>query len=50
MGGRMITLGSDAHLAQNASTHFDDAVKMLKEIGFDSVYYFKKRKPFVVHI
>lgn len=49
-GGRMITLGSDAHVAQNASTHFDDAVKALKEIGFDSVSYFKKRKPFVVMI
>ena len=50
LGGRMITLGSDAHLAQNASTHFDDAVKMLKEIGFNSIYYFKKRKPFAVSI
>lgn len=49
-GGRMITLGSDAHGCPNASFHFDDAVKMLKEIGFDCIYYFKKRKPIAISI
>ncbi len=49
-GGRLVTLGSDAHVAENASIHFDKAVKALKEIGFDGIYYYKKRKPYKVSI
>lgn len=45
MGGELITLGSDAHIAENASANFDVAVEMLKRIGFKDVYFYKKRKP-----
>lgn len=44
MGGRLITLGSDAHIAENASNHFDKAVKTIKEIGFENICYFQNRK------
>ncbi|MBQ4119928.1 MAG: histidinol-phosphatase HisJ family protein [Clostridia bacterium] len=44
MGGRLITLGSDAHIAQNASANFEAAIKVLKEIGFKDICYFKNRK------
>ncbi len=44
MGGRLITLGSDAHIAENASINFDKAIKAVKEIGFENICYFQNRK------
>ncbi len=44
MGGRLITLGSDAHIAENASNHFDKAITIIKEIGFENICYFQNRK------
>lgn len=45
MGGRLITLGSDAHFSRYASAHFDKAVDFLKKTGFENIYYYEKRKP-----
>lgn len=45
MGGHLITMGSDAHVAENASIHFDEALHTVREIGFEKVYYYKKRNP-----
>ena len=50
LGGRMVTLGSDAHKAQDASKGFDQGVQMLKDIGFDGIYYYKSRKPIKIKI
>lgn len=50
MGGRLITLGSDAHTKENASFRFPEAIKALKEIGFESIYYYKNRKPQVINL
>ena len=44
LGGRNITLGSDAHKMENIATAFNEAAKMLKEIGFTHGSYFIKRK------
>lgn len=44
MGGRLVTIGSDAHIAKNASLGFENAIKTLKEIGFENICYFKERK------
>ena len=44
MGGRLVTLGSDAHISKNASTNFDNAIEMIKQIGFENICYFKDRK------
>lgn len=44
MGGYLVTLGSDAHAADKAAKAFDEAVAMLKEIGFENIYYYKGRK------
>ena len=49
-GGRLITLGSDAHVPERASIGFDEAVTTLKEIGFDGIYYYEKRKPIKITI
>ena len=43
MGGRNITLGSDAHKAENIAVGFDEANEMLKEIGFKNGSYYVKR-------
>ena len=44
MGGELITLGSDAHISQNASVNFELAIKAIKKIGFKYICYFKDRK------
>lgn len=43
MGGYLITLGSDAHVAENASNDFAAAIKMLRDMGFSNIYYYKER-------
>lgn len=45
MGGRIITIGSDAHGCDRLGEHFDDAVKTLKEIGFEEICTFEGMKP-----
>ena len=44
IGGRNITLGSDAHKKENIAFAFNNAAAMLKEIGFTHGSYFVKRK------
>ena len=48
LGGRLITLGSDAHTPENAAIRFKIAAAVLKDIGFDAAYYFKQRKPYAL--
>ena len=50
MGGYLITLGSDAHIAKNAAIHFDKAIQTLKTIGFGNIFYYKNRKPIQITI
>jgi len=44
MGGRLLTLGSDAHTAEGASADFAKAEEMLRKIGFSEVFYYQNRK------
>lgn len=50
LGGKMVTFGSDAHNEAGVGRNFDEARALLKECGFDSVYYFENRKPVECHI
>lgn len=43
LGGYLITLGSDAHVAERASAHFATAIDTLRRIGFKHIYYCKNR-------
>lgn len=43
MGGYLITLGSDAHTAQNASKIFRKAIEEINKIGFNNLFYYKNR-------
>ena len=45
MGGKLITLGSDAHTPQGLGIHFDDTAKYLKSLGVNEIFYFEGRKP-----
>ncbi|MBQ6999247.1 MAG: histidinol-phosphatase HisJ family protein [Clostridia bacterium] len=45
LGGRLITIGSDAHTPEKIANGFDYVKTALKEIGFDKYYYFEKRRP-----
>lgn len=44
-GGRLITLGSDAHVKEKASLNFKEAIEAVKKAGFESLYYYENRKP-----
>ncbi len=44
-GGRLVTTGSDAHVAKNLCVGIYEAQKVLKEIGFTHGTYFVKREP-----
>ena len=45
LGGYLVTLGSDAHVAANAASGFAEAVAMLKSNGISNIFYFEKRTP-----
>lgn len=45
LGGEIITIGSDAHSAENVACHFDKAADMLKACGFDYYCVFENRSP-----
>ena len=45
LGGRRITLGSDAHTAERLAAGFDEALTLLSSCGFDTYYYYRDRRP-----
>ncbi len=45
LGGRLLTIGADAHTPKDIAIGFDGLPALLKECGFDSFYVYKKRRP-----
>lgn len=45
LGGRLITIGSDAHTPDVVHQHIEEAFTLLKEIGYTHVCYYEKRQP-----
>lgn len=45
LGGRIITLGSDAHETKDVGSHFEEAAGILQSIGFYSYCTFDHMKP-----
>ncbi len=45
LGGKIVTIGSDAHKTEDLASHFADAVEILGEAGFHEVAFFRGRKP-----
>ncbi len=50
LGGKIITLGSDAHRAEDLAGNFHEAASLLKEIGFREVAFYRNRKPDFISI
>lgn len=50
IGGRLVTIGSDAHIAKNVGNAFAETKEKLKSIGFTEYHYYKKRTPVGVKI
>ncbi len=44
LGGKIITMGSDAHRATDIMRDFDEARNLLKKLGFEKFSTFEKRK------
>lgn len=45
MGGRYITIGSDAHRAEDVASNWERAKQILQEAGFTQYFYYKDRQP-----
>ena len=45
MGGRLVTLGSDAHHQDNIGRRFPENQQALKDCGFTHYHYYKNRTP-----
>ncbi|MBR2454195.1 MAG: histidinol-phosphatase HisJ family protein [Clostridia bacterium] len=45
LGGRLLTLGSDAHSAQRVGFGFDETAEKLREKGFTHLAYYENRQP-----
>lgn len=43
MGGQKVTLGADAHFAEDVGAHLPDAIELLQEAGFDRLCRFRNR-------
>ncbi|MBQ8847188.1 MAG: histidinol phosphate phosphatase, partial [Lachnospiraceae bacterium] len=50
LGGRIITIGSDAHKSQNVGAHIKEAVEIIKNAGFEEITLFKNREPRFIKI
>ena len=50
LGGKIITIGSDAHRAEDLSSNFDLALDILKQVGFDEYAVYHNRKTDFVKI
>lgn len=45
-GGRLVTLGSDAHRPEDVGADFGEALELVRAAGFESVAVFRGRKPY----
>lgn len=50
LGGRLITVGSDAHQASDIAKDTDKCYGLLKELGFNEICVFKKKEPIFIKI
>ena len=50
LGGRLISLGSDAHTPAYTGCDFENALKMVKSSGFSEYCFYKNRNPVMVKI
>lgn len=49
-GGRLVTIGSDAHVAERIGQKFTQTLALLRDIGFTATYRYDHRKPIACKI
>ena len=50
LGGKLITVGSDAHVKEDVGKDFDRVEMMIKELGFREICFFADRSPVLMKI
>ena len=50
MGGRYVTVGSDAHFAEHLAADIEKAYEVALEAGFECITFFQKRTPMLMKI
>ncbi len=50
LGGEFITVGSGAHNTSSLGSDLSEGISLIAEAGFDSYYYYEKRKPVQIKI
>ena len=50
LGGKIITLGSDAHKTKDLGSNFDSAIEILESSGFKEIAVYRKRIPEFINI
>lgn len=50
VGGKLISVGSDAHRAHDVGKGIKEAISIAKEIGFDKIVYFENRQAKFINI
>ena len=50
LGGKYLTLSSDAHELDKFRLHFDKYIKIIKDSGFDNLVYFVNRNKYLFKI
>ena len=50
LGGKIVTLGSDAHQAQDVASDFDVAMDILTSIGFQYFAFYRERQPVMLKL
>lgn len=50
LGGEIISVGSDAHKIRDLGSNISDGMAIAQAAGFDTVCYFKERKPHFIKI
>lgn len=50
LGGEIITIGSDSHVAKTVGDEYKKVEKLLRELGFKYIHIFKEQKKFPINI
>lgn len=50
LGGKIISVGSDAHKVRDLGANIVDGIELAKAAGFNEICYFKKRQPVFIRI
>lgn len=50
LGGKLVTVGSDAHYAEHLAMNIDKAYKAALDAGFNSIAFFQRRTPMLMKI